>query len=185
VISQIEVQPGGMLVGYDFAEIAAPSAKPGMLGEAPSLIGFLPPLTVSWSRPAEIGAPPSIEAAAPRPLQALPPEPRPAEPIFGGSSRVLDEQDAALEAFTSEDEAGEKVARQSKDAGSEESGEQTARQEERLAVRDLAFESDDPAVQDDVVDGSDEEEEVTPSTRRPVVARRPAASGEAAKKPAA
>jgi hypothetical protein len=185
VITQIVVQPGALLAGYDFAEIAAPVQAARQAGEAPSLIGFLPPLTVSWSRPAEISAPPSIEPTALRSLQSLPPEPRPVEPIFGGSSRVLDEQDAALEAFTSEDEADEKVARQSNDAGSDASSEQRARQGERLAVRDLAFESDDIAVQDESVDGSEAEEEVTPSTGPPVVARRSAATSEAAKKPAA
>jgi hypothetical protein len=187
VIAQIIVQPGAMLTGYDFAEFATSAEPAGQFGEGSSLIGLLPPLTVSWSRPAEAFAPPLIEPLAPRPLQPTVPERRPEEPIFGGSSRVLDEQDAAIEAFSSEDEADGKVARRPDRNRDDFRDDQDSEHAERLAVRDLAFDSQGAAAEDrdneagEPVAGDD----VAQPSARAAVARRQPPPNEIVKKPAA
>jgi hypothetical protein len=185
LIGQIVVQPGAMLTGYDFAEFATSVQPAEYRGDGSSLLGFLPPLTVSWSRPAETLAPPSSEPSAPRPLQPPLPERRPEEPIFGGSSRVLNEQDAAIEAFTSEDEAKEKVARRPDRKREDYGDELTSVNTARLAVRDLAFESDDAAAEDKEAGESAAEDSVSQPSGGAAVARRQLPPDKTVKKPAA
>ncbi len=185
VIGEIVVQAGAMLRGYDFAELAPPAPVAGELEGAASLVGFLPPLAVSWSRPVQHMAPPSVEPIAQRPVLAAPQATQPIEPIFGGSSGVLDERDTKGETWSVEGEADDEIAQ-----GNErvrvpvESVDMPATSHRRrLAARDEAFEAGEILVQDDVAEARPADD-VKASPREPIIARRPPA-GDAVKKPAA
>lgn len=185
-ISDIVVRPGAMLQGYEFAEIAAIQLSAAGDVESP-LIGYLPPLSISWSRPIELLAPPSVEAMIRQSTRPSPPEARPSEPIFGGSSAVNEDRDAALEAFSEDEKADGKVASQAKRARAVSDEEGDDRNPDRLAVRDRAFETAASAAPDDDVEAarSGPENDVIHRPERAAVARRPLWASGTAKKPAA
>jgi hypothetical protein len=187
VISAIVVHAGAMLEGYAFAEIAAAAQAADAQEVTSPLIGFLPPLAVAWSRPAEWLAPPSVEPRASQSLEQPPPELHPAEPIFGGSSGIVEDRDAALEALSDDEEAEGEVAVQARRKRASSSLTQGGREAARLAVRDRAFDLHEITATAEKLEAGEAmaEDVVERGDRRAAGSRQPIAPGKSARKPAA
>lgn len=147
-ISEIIVQSGDQLVGYDFAEMPEPAIVGIEPISTPLFVGPMLSPTILWSRPAEIAVPPKTESVANTPLNLPPLVMRPADPVFGGSSDVPREKELATDAFFSDDGDDDSMV----DARITKSDQPVDRSEEvtrvaanrlRHAARDQAFESND------------------------------------------
>jgi hypothetical protein len=178
LVTQIVVQAGAMLREYDFVEqfepVAAEASRETLQGSAP----FIPPLTVSWSRPlAGVGEPIAWPVAASR-LPSPPPELRPPEPAFGGSSGVVDGE-SINEAY-SDAEFIEQLAKTPQRDENAEAGERVAMTRPNSRARDQAFELEGEE-QEDVAEAADERVDSAPrptqraEVRTRVIVRKPAA----------
>jgi hypothetical protein len=147
-ISEIVVQSGDQLVGYDFAEMPEPAIAVIEPISTPLFVGPMLSPTIDWSRPAELAVPPKIASVASAPLNLPPLVMRPADPVFGGSSDVPSEKELATDAFFSDD--GDKdetvdsqVTKSEESAETPEKVTRVAANRLRHAARDEAFESTD------------------------------------------
>jgi hypothetical protein len=176
LITQIIVQSGDQLIGYDFAEIPAPAIAAFDPVSTPVFVGPMISPTITWSRPVEIAIPPRSEQVANTPPSLPPLVMRAADPIFGGSSDVPREKEMATDAFFSDDDGeveaiGARITKSDQPAEEAEEADDSKRvaaSRLRQAARDQAFESNE---EPEAIEAPD----VDPQQPHVRIARKPAA----------
>ncbi|HEX6962253.1 MAG TPA: SdrD B-like domain-containing protein [Lacipirellula sp.] len=139
-VIEIVVQPGAALAGYDFVELLEPTHLETVQAASQEMAGFVPPLVVSWSRPPQLVGERVVLPIATATLPAALPAIRPPEPIFGGSSDVIDEE-SVKEAF-SDAEFIEQVAQSPESNSGEAPNERVAMKRGNPQAQDRVFELD-------------------------------------------
>ena len=171
-ISEIIVQSGDQLVGYDFAEMPEPAIAAIDPIDAPRFAGPMLSPTIAWSRPAEIAVPPKSESIVGALVNLPPLVMRPADPVFGGSSDLPREKEMATDAFFSDDGDEEAVdahvTKSDRPADEPDEAKRVAAKDPRHAARDRAFEANN---EPELIDTQDAEPQQAPLR----VARKPAA----------
>jgi hypothetical protein len=148
LITEIVVQSGDQLVGYDFVEMPEPAIAVIEPISTPLFVGPMLSPTIDWSRPSEIAIPPQSGSAASTPRSLPPLTMRPADPVYGGSSAIPREKEMATDAVFSDDGDEDKavdvrVTRSDQPTETPEDVKRMAANRLRHAARDQAFESTD------------------------------------------